>query len=492
MHILLVYPEYPDTFWGFKHAIKFINKKATVPPLSLLTVSSLLPASWEKKLVDMNIEKLKDKDLLWADYVFVSAMSVQLASVKEVISRCREKDIKIVAGGPLFTEEPEEFPEIDHLVLNEAEVTLPGFISDLEQNKAARVYESDQYPDIRNSVVPDYSLVKMKKYASLCIQYSRGCPYDCEFCDITALYGRKVRVKTSEQIIAELNNIYDTGYRGSIFIVDDNFIGNKHILKKQLLPAVIEWMDVRGNPFNFTTEASIDLSDDPLLMSLMVKAGFINVFVGIETPEEESLQGCNKLQNSKRNLIESVDIIQRAGIEVKAGFIVGFDQDKPNIFQRQIDFIQESGIITAMVGLLNAPKKTRLYERLEKEGRINDSFGGDNTNYNMNFEPSMDKQKLLSGYQNIIDGIYSNKPFYKRVSGFLKKFNPQNTNKTSVSFGEFVACLKSMVILGVFDNFRFYYWRLFFWSLFNKPKTLPLAITYSIHGYHFRKVFKGR
>lgn len=490
MNILMIYPEYPDTFWGFKHAIKFISKRATTPPLGLLTVASLLPKNWNKKLIDMNVEKLKDKDLLWSDFVFISAMSVQIKSVQEVIKKCKIFKKKIVAGGPLFTEEFDRFPEIDHLVLNEAEITLPQFLNDLKTSTPKRLYETDLYPDISKSVIPDYSLIKPNRYASLCIQYSRGCPFNCEFCDITALYGKKVRIKTTSQILLELENIYNAKYRGNIFIVDDNFIGNKKILKQELLPSIIEWIQERNNPFNFTTEASINLADDPELMGLMAKAGFTNVFVGIETPEEACLEECNKSQNKNRNLLDSVKCIQNSGIEVKAGFIVGFDQDKPSIFQRQIDFIQESGIITAMVGLLNAPKKTSLYKRLHKEGRIEEDFGGDNTNYNMNFKPIMNKIELLKGYQKIISGIYSGKPFYERVSSFLKHFDPKNRNKTKITPIELVACVKSIFILGIFDSSRLYYWKLVMWSIFNKPRVLPLAITYSIHGYHFRKVFK--
>jgi radical SAM superfamily enzyme YgiQ (UPF0313 family) len=489
MNILLVYPQYPDTYWSFKHALKFISKKASHIPLGLITVASLLPESWNKKLTDLNVSMLKDKDIMWADYVFISAMSVQLASVKQVIERCKQFNTKIVAGGPLFTEEYDLFPEIDHLVLNEAEITLPLFIADLQAGIAKRIYNTDKFADITKSPLPDYSLIKSGKYATAGIQYSRGCPYDCEFCDITALFGRKVRTKTSSQIISELDQLLNIGWRGSVFFVDDNFIGHKNKLKNELLPAVISWMGSNGNPFRFLTEASIDLSDDRELMDLMVRAGFDKVFVGIETPEESCLMECNKLNNKNRNLMDCVSLIQKSGMEVQAGFIVGFDNDPPNIFQRQIEFIQKSGIITAMVGLLNAPRLSKLYRRLENQGRIVDIFSGDNTNYSMNFIPVMNKDELLKGYYKIIRSIYSCKAYYARVLLFLRNYNPPFSEP--MTFSRFIAFIKSIIFIGIFTRNSRYFWKILFWSIFNKPKTFPLAVTYSIYGYHFRKVFRN-
>jgi len=490
MNILLVYPKYPDTFWSFKHALKFISKKATNPPLGLITVASILPSEWQKKLIDLNVSKLKTKHILWADYVFISAMSIQLKSANEIIKRCRQLKRKIVAGGPLFTEYPENFPNVDHLVLNEAEITLPQLINDMKNGSARTLYQTSEFPEITKSPLPDYSLLNTSKYTTLSIQYTRGCPFDCEFCDITALFGRKVRTKSTNQILAELENLYNIGWRGNVFFVDDNFIGNKKILKSDLLPSMISCMRKKNDPFVFNTEASINLADDDKLMELMKQAGFSNVFVGIETPEEASLAECNKIQNRNRDLIQSVKKIQATGMEVTAGFIVGFDNDSPSVFQRQIDFIQKSGIITAMVGLLNAPKKTRLYRRLKNEGRIISEFSGDNTDYTLNFIPKMNKKELINGYQKIIQGIYSCKPYYNRVLHFLKYYEPKVKNKTKVSFSEFMALLKSIVVLGIYNNNRNYYWHMFFWSLFNRPKLFPLAIRYLIYGYHFRRVFK--
>ena len=488
MNILLVYPQYPDTYWSFKHALKFISKKASNIPLGLITIAPLLPDSWNKKLIDLNVVRLRDKDIKWADYVYISAMSVQLASVKQVIERCRQLGTKTVAGGPLFTEEFEKFAEIDHLVLNEAEITLPLFIEDLKNGRPNKIYQSDKFADITKSPLPDYSLLKTGKYATAGIQYSRGCPFDCEFCDITALFGRHVRTKTSAQIIAELDQLLHIGWRGSVFFVDDNFIGHKKKLKDELLPAVIAWMESNNNPFYFITEASINLADDRDLIDMMVKAGFAKVFVGIETPEESCLMECNKLQNNNRDLIDCVSVIQRSGIEVFGGFIVGFDNDPPNIFQRQIDFIQKSGIITAMVGLLNAPRLSKLYRRLKNEGRITDEFTGDNTDYSINFVPVMDKDELLKGYQKIIQSIYSCKAYYARMLLFLKQYDPPSV--TPMSLNKVMALIKSIVLIGILKKNRLYFWKIFFWSIFNKPKVFPLAVTYSIYGYHFRRVFR--
>ena len=490
MNILLVNPEYPDTYWSFKHALKFIAKKAANPPLGLLTVAPMLPDDWEIKLVDMNIASLLENDIRWADYVFIGAMSVQSESVLQIIQKCKQLHTKMVAGGPLFTGDPEGFPDIDHLILNEAEITLPGFLEDIQNNVPKRIYQTKEHADLNLSPIPDYSLINPSKYAQLSIQYTRGCPYNCEFCQITALLGRRVRTKSTQQILNELDQIFQTGFRGSVFFVDDNFIGNRRKIKEDLLPAIHIWMKIHKYPFVFTTEASIDLSDDSELMQLMVLAGFAKVFVGIETPDESSLQECDKKLNMKRDLIESVNLIQSSGIEVSGGFIVGFDNDTHDIFQRQIDFIQKSGIITAMVGLLNAPSNTRLYERLSNEGRIIQKSSGNNTSYSLNIITKMDREILLNGYQTIVRNIYSSKAYHERVVRFLKAYQPQIKFQTKITSGKILALLRSVIILGILNESRLYYWKLFFWSLIKRPKLFPLAITYSIYGYHFRKVFK--
>ncbi len=489
MKILLVYPKYPDTFWSFKYALKFISKKAAYPPLGLITVASLLPADWETRLIDMNIEKLLVEDILWADYVFISAMSTQIQSANHVIDRCKAFLKPVVAGGPLFTADFEKFDRVDYLILNEAEITLPPFLHDLEKGNPKHLYSTNQFANVERSPVPDYTLVKMNRYSSKCIQFSRGCPFNCEFCDITAMLGHKCRIKTTGQIIHELQNLYDLNWRGEVFFVDDNFIGNKNILKIDLLPALQSWMKEHGQPFHFTTEASINLADDPELMKMMVGAGFLSVFIGIETPEEDSLEECNKVQNKNRNLIDSIKTVQRAGMEVLGGFIIGFDSDTPNIFRQQIDFIQKSGIISAMIGLLNAPTKSNLYKRLQAEGRILERWGGDNTSNAMNFVPKMDRMVLEKGYREVIHGVYGGKAFYERVKSFLIDFHPGVQNKNKVDLLRLVAFFKSVFIIGIFDNNRKYYWQLLFWSLFHRRDLFQMAITYSIYGYHYKKSY---
>ncbi|HVN53446.1 MAG TPA: DUF4070 domain-containing protein [Anaerolineaceae bacterium] len=486
MKILMVYPEFPDTFWSFKHALGFVRKRASSPPLGLVTVAAMLPKEWQIRLVDMNIEALRQKDLDWADYVMVSAMVVQRESAKEVIARCRASGVKIIAGGPLFTGEYERFEGVDYFVLNEAEVTLPFFLADLERGCPKPVYTSSEFPDIRKTPVPRWDLVKREYYDSMSIQFSRGCPFNCDFCNITAMFGHFPRTKTKEQILAELDLLYQLGWRRNVFFVDDNFIGNKRQLKEEILPALIEWRkDKMG--FLFITEASINLADDSELMQMMVAAGFVSVFVGIETVAEESLTECHKTQNKNRDLVESVKRLQRNGIQVMGGFIVGFDNDTRAIFQRQIEFIQNSGIVTAMVGLLQAPYGTRLYQRMQSEGRLVEEMSGDNADGTTNIIPKMDAGELKEGYLHILEQIYSPKLFYARVKNFLDEYQPVKIS-VHIEAQEILAFFRSIWYLGIIGHERRYYWRLFFHTLFRYPHKFPLAITMSIYGFHFRKV----
>jgi radical SAM superfamily enzyme YgiQ (UPF0313 family) len=486
MKILLLYPEFPDTFWSFKHALKFIRKKASTEPLGLLTVAAMLPVEWEKRLVDLNVQPLRDKDLAWADYAFISAMTVQRESAKQVIARCKASGLKIVAGGPLFTSEYMNFEDVTHFVLNEAEVTLQPFLQDLEAGQAQRVYATSEYPDIQETPSPLWDLIDLKKYASISIQYSRGCPFDCEFCNITALFGHRPRVKTPEQIINELDGLYQRGWREGVFFVDDNFIGNKKHLREELLPALIEWRKgKKGMPFN--TEISINIADDEELMDLMVQAGFDTVFIGVETPAEDSLLECNKKQNLNRDLVADIKRIHQAGLQVQGGFIVGFDSDTPSIFQRQIEFIQKSGIVTAMVGLLQAPIGTRLYKRMEKEGRLLGASTGDNVDGTTNIIPKMNLEVLQNGYRAVVKALYAPKNYYARVKTFLKEYK---ASKITIPInGEYVrAFLRSVVRLGILGKERVQYWGLITWTLFRRPELFPLAITLAIYGYHFRQV----
>lgn len=489
MKVLLLYPEFPDTFWSFKYALKFIHKKASLPPLGLLTVAAMLPRNWEKRLVDVNIRKLLDKDIAWADMVFVSGMIAQQESAHELIQRCHAAGRKIVAGGPLFTLGYEQFPEVDHFVLNEAEMTLPVFLNDLEQVAAQRLYTSSEFPDIQKTPQPLWVLADFKGYATMSLQFSRGCPFDCEFCNITAMFGHRPRTKTTEQVIAELDGLREAGWRGAVFFVDDNFIGNKRVLKEELLPALIRWQKgKRGTPF--FTEASINLADDAELMRMMVEAGFNQVFIGIETPEDAGLAECNKRQNQKRDLVADVKRIQRAGLEVQGGFIVGFDSDTPTIFARQIEFIQKSGIVTAMVGLLQAIPGTKLHARLNAEGRLIGQTTGNNLDGTTNFISRMNREALREGYKGLMKHLYAPGPYYERIRTFLRNYKRPKTSVT-LNWQYLLAFFRASLRLGIFGSERFQYWRLLFWTSFHRPTLFPLAVTLSIFGHHFRKTCRA-
>ncbi len=496
MKILLVYPQYPITFWNFKTILHLLGKKAAFPPLGLITVASLLPKNWKKKLVDMNIESLKDEDLEWADMVFLSAMIIQKKSVLEVIERAKRWSKPVVAGGPLFTTGWENFTnKIDHLVLGEAEQTLPAFLKDLKKGRAKKIYQSDKFPDIHKSPLPQWNLIDIKKYVSMCLQVSRGCPFNCEFCDIVRLNGRVPRMKSKNQVIKELEALYQWGWRGGVFFVDDNFIGNKIRLQKEILPAIIDWQKKHRQPFLFNTQVSINLAEEPELMDLMIKAGFTTVFVGIETTNIESLKECNKFQNQNRDLLAAVKRLQNTGFEVQGGFIVGFDSDTPSIFQRQIEFIQKSGIVTAMVGLLGALPKTRLYQRLKEAGRLLKEPSGSNTLLELNFVPKMNKKTLLEGYQRVVKTLYSPKEYYQRVKTFLREFRPPMKKRRltpKFHFYYLKALFGSFWLAGLRYKGRRYFWELFFWSLFRRPSGLPYVIGSSITGFHFRRLFWGK
>ena len=488
MNVLLLYPEFPDTFWSFKHALKFVRRKSILPPLGLLTVAAMLPEKWGKRLVDLNVTKLSDKDLKWADWAFVSGMIVQRETAARAIARCKDAGVKVIAGGPLFTSEHDQFEDVDHFVLNEAEVTLPQFLADWDAGQARRMYVTSEFPDIQKTPVPLWELADLKRYASVNIQYSRGCPYDCEFCNVTTLFGRRPRTKTARQIVAELDSLYAQGWRSSVFFVDDNFIGNRRQLKDELLPELIQWQkDKKGISLN--TEVSINLVDDEELMHMMVAAGFDMVFIGIETPDEDSLAECSKKQNRNRDMLEDVKRMQRAGLQVQGGFIVGFDSDTPSIFQRQIDFIQSSGIVTAMVGMLQALPGTKLYERLKGEGRLAGQTSGDNVDGTTNIIPTMSLDKLSDGYKHILQQIYSPKHYYQRLKTFLREYQ-QPEIKPRLDMTRLMAFWRSIYRLGILGKERCHYWRLLLWTLFRRPELLHLAVTLAIYGHHFRKVYE--
>ena len=486
MHVLLIYPRIPDTFWSFSYALSFVGKKSAFPPLGLLTVAALLPDAWGKRLVDLNVEQLQDSDLAWADMALVGGMAIQRQSARQVIARCKAAGLRVVAGGPLFTAEPEAFAEADHLVLDEAELTFPAFLAGLHSGQLQKRYRASGFCDLHATPTPRWELVNMKKYASMSVQFSRGCPFDCEFCNVTVLFGHRPRLKTPRQVITELDRIYDAGWRGSIFFVDDNFIANSRYLKTELLPALITWRQDKKGCVLFT-EASINLADDPELLEMMVRAGFDSVFIGIESPDDNCLAECHKTQNRNRNLLNSVRRIHRAGMQVMGGFIVGFDSDTPSVFQRQVDFIQQSGIVTAMVGMLQAPPGTRLFERLHREHRVVGVVSGDNVDGTTNIIPRMGLVQLADGYRSLMQQIYAPRNYYRRVRGFLQELR-EPAFKLPVNRQRLLAFARSGLRLGILGRERFLYWHLLLWTMIRKPRLVSLAVTLSIYGYHYRRI----
>lgn len=487
MNVLLIYPKFADALWAHKHALEFVGKKASSPPLGLLTVAAMLPSAWEKKLVDMNVTTLSDDDIEWADYVFLSAMLAQQASATEVIARCKELGAKLVAGGPLFAYDPSSFHDIDHVVVGEAEASLPDLLADLECGSAQRVYASSERPDIQESPPPLWSLVDMEAYALMAIQFARGCPHDCEFCNVVILNGHRPRIKSTDQILAELDSLYSHGWRGHVFVCDDNFIGNKTKIKSAVLPAIIAWMQDKDYPFVLTAAASIDLADDEETMELMTKAGFDRVTIGIESPEEQSLVECNKLQNRGRDLMALVGKIQNHGLEVQGGFIIGFDSDRPSIFETQIDFIQGSGIVTAMVSLLYAFPGTRLYQRMQKENRLLSNHIGESAYGAINFSPNMDHKTLVSGHQYVLKTLYSPQLYYDRIQTFFGSHKPRGKRREKIEFNHVKLFIKSSWLLGLRDQGRWSYWKLLIGTLWKRPQSLALFVRLAVTGYHLRK-----
>ncbi|HEX8142601.1 MAG TPA: B12-binding domain-containing radical SAM protein [Pyrinomonadaceae bacterium] len=491
MKILLVNPEYPNTYWSFRHALTFEGKRSAFPPLGLLTVSSLLPQSWQKRLIDINTGPLKKSDIEWADMIFLTAMLVQKDSLRSVVKRCKEMGKRVVIGGPYVTTNTESLPDADHIFLGEAETTLPEFVADLERGEAKRLYQAAERPALSTTPIPDFRLADIKRYSAMSVQYSRGCPFNCEFCDIIEIYGRVPRTKSIEQMIAELDALRSTGWSGTVFIVDDNFIGNKRNVKK-LLPALAEWQERNGRPFEFLTEASVNLADDEDLLDGMRRAGFDRVFLGIETPVEESLLEAQKKQNIRVSLLDSVKKIQSYGMEVMGGFIVGFDTDPEDIFERQINFIRESAIPLAMVGLLTALPDTQLWRRLKREGRLLAESAGNNTSTDLNFVPKMDAARLVEGYQSVLRTIYKPSEYYQRALECLRRVPPGGPAPNHYSFAKGLMALTRMTVkLGILDSERREFWRYFRRAAAEHREKFTEAMRLAAMGYHFRKLMEA-
>jgi radical SAM superfamily enzyme YgiQ (UPF0313 family) len=487
MKILLVSPKTPDTFWSFRHVLKFVAKKAAFPPLGLLTVAAMLPREWRLRVVDVNVAPLRDEDLRWADYVMISAMIVHQESVRAIVARCTALGRQVIAGGPLFTTGHEAFPEIPHFVLGEAEDIMPQLVEDLRRGCPQRIYRATGWPQLTETPLPRWDLIEMKHYVTMSVQFSRGCPFDCEFCDIIVMNGRVPRTKTPAQLVAELEELRRRGWREMVFVVDDNFIGDK-ARARTLLREIVAWRRRTRAEMGFLTEASVNLAADAELCALMVEAGFTKVFVGIETPSVESLEECHKVQNRGRDLVEVVRTLQRHGLEVMGGFIVGFDNDGWDIFKRQFEFIQRSGVVTAMVGLLTALPQTRLYHRLKGEGRLLAETTGNNTDAALNFKPKLNREFLQSGYRDLMRRLYEPKAYYQRVRIFLQNHQPTRGPRLHLSRADFMAFVKSFWLLGVWYRGRVAYWWFFWGILLRQPRQFRRAIELAILGYHFRRV----
>ncbi len=482
MKVLMIYPEFPDTFWSFKHALPFPGKRSAYPPLGLLTVAAMLPPSWEKRAVDLNVRPLKDTELDWADIVFLSGMMVQGPSMKKVITRSKERGLRTVVGGPIASTTDPSIAEADYVVEGEAEELISILAKDLESDAARAHYKAPVLPDLTQVPVPELRLVDLRKYSAMAVQYSRGCPFTCEFCDIIEIYGRRPRTKTPEQVCTELSHIYNMGWRGRVFLVDDNFIGNKKNVKK-LLPELVRWNRDRNYPFSFLTEASLNLAEDNELLQLMHDANFNSVFMGIETPVAESLKETTKFQNLRKDLLESVKLVQSYGMEVMAGFIVGFDNDPPDVFERQIQFIRDAAIPISMVGLLSALPNTQLWRRLKSEGRLLKESLGNNTLLDMNFIPRMDTQELIDGYRRILETIYYPGEYFDRVQTFLSHLG--TAARTPIVFSDIVAVARSLWRQGLRSDYRKEYWKFLAQTLRKHRQHLDKALTLAIIGHHF-------
>jgi len=483
MNALLIYPKFPDTYWSFKHALSFQGKRAAQPPLGLMTVAALLPKSWPKRLVDTNVERLRDADLAWADVALISGMHAQHEHLLAIVDRCRARGLRTVVGGPIASSMSAAELRADHIVIGEAESLITTLASDLTVRRAQPVYQAAERPAMSISPLPDLSLIKMHRYSTMTVQYSRGCPFNCEFCDIIEIYGRQPRTKAVAQVLAELDQLREAGWRDAVFVVDDNFIGNKK-RAKELLTAMAEWGHKHGYPFRFITEASLNLADDLELLQLFKDARFTSVFLGIETPDEASLIANNKMQNTHRNLLDSIQRIQQYGVEVMGGFILGFDTDRADVFDRMVEFIQKSGIPLAMVGLLQAMPGTQLFRRLRGEGRILNSGGGNNVACDLNFIPRMDAKRLLEGYRSVMKRIYSHEAYYDRVRLLLSRCCPTSTGR--VTYANLRALVSSIVRQGIIGRGRLSYWKFMLTTAMRHPRSFSIAMTLAVKGYHFQ------
>ena len=494
---LFVYPKFPPSYWGFKYALDFIGKKSSMPPLGLLTIAGMFPDNYNLKVVDMNVDTLTDEHLEWADVALTSTMIVQKTSLYDVVERCNRADVPIIAGGPHPTSYYDNIKEecdgtVNHFLFGEVEEIFEDFMTDFESGAAKEVYKETKKPDITKTPPPRYDLIDINAYGSLALQFSRGCPFNCEFCDITKLFGRVPRTKSNEQMLTEFDLLYKLGWKGSMFVVDDNFIGNKRDAMR-LLPAVKTWQEERGFPFSLYTEASVNLVEIPEMLDAMSIAGFNMVFLGIETPNEEALITTSKGQNTSKEedagsyLLHAIRKIQHKGMEVTGGFIIGLDGDTE--FDSHIDFIQEAGIPMAMAGLLTALKETDLWHRLKQEDRLLLESSGNNTDMSLNFVPEMPRDQLIQEYRRVISTLYDPtlKNYFDRCYTLLKHMPYTTHNVRSIQKDEVRAFFLS-IKRQIFSRQGYQYIKFITKVLKNHRRMFPEAVRLAVMGYHLEKI----
>jgi radical SAM superfamily enzyme YgiQ (UPF0313 family) len=488
--VLMVWPRFPASYWSLGEATQIVPERSLVPPLGLITVAALCPKRWEIRLVDLAFQELSDEDLLWADLVVISAMQVQRDDVRRTLERASKLSRRTMIGGPYASSEPEALlPLADHVVVGEPDEIFPEIASDLEVGSARRLYRVLEKPDVSRTPVPRFDLLALKKYTLMAVQFSRGCPFTCEFCDIITLYGRRPRTKSPAQLIGELDALLQLGWRKEIFVVDDNFIGN-HKAALELARELEQWQRRNQYPFGFATEASIDLASRPELLDAMVKANFARVFIGIESPSVASLKEAKKFQNLRRDPLDCVRFIQQHGLWVMGGFIVGFDNDEADIFDRQIEFIERAAIPWAMTGVLQAPPTTPLYERMKREGRLIQSSLESSNFSPPNFRTVLPLPELLDGLKRMLLTLYDPRRFYKRVLDSLERWHAHPEQKAPVLPFPYRlrVIFKSIWRQGVLSGYRRAYWHflgrlMLRWGLDLRKRQLGFELALS--GHHF-------
>ena len=488
--VLLVWPRFPSSFWSFDGILDLVPIKTDQPPLGLLTVGALCPKGWTLRLIDRSFEDLTDTDLLWADLVMISGMRVQKEDIRETLARARAFGRRTMIGGPFASSEPESLlPLADHVVVGEPDEVFPEIAAAVERGTAKRLYVIKDKPDLSKSPLPRFDLLKLGNYASMAVQFSRGCPFQCEFCDIITIYGRKPRTKPPSQLLAELDALIELGWREQVLIVDDNFIGN-HKLALELSQALGQWQVSHGYPFLFYTEASIDLAQKPKLIEAMVDANFFYVFIGIESPSPKALIEARKFQNLRKDPLESIRFIQSQGLWVTAGFIIGFDSDTEEVFEQQREFIERAAIPWAMAGFLQAPPTTPLFDRMLKEGRLLMESTATSNFDPPNFRTQLPLPVLLEGFRGVLLSLYNASAFYERCYRSLVQWKARRPQKAPEMplWPKIVILVRSMVHQGLLSSYRKAYWkfllRLHAHWLF-QPAKFSLGFAMLLSGHHF-------